>query len=159
MNSTIMFKAKCFVFLISFLVGLNIYAQNSEKELPATIRINDILSVSQFEKVRDYIISKGERKVFCATTGKCPFMQVDGTMTDVYLVSFSAKSNPAVSDYTVMYIVPDYSQMTRLLYVYMTEQGNVYLYDFNDTWRNSSQKELALKKLRVEVQKIEMFIK
>lgn len=96
------------------------------------IKINDILNFYDFEQIRSFIIKNGDKKTYCPNYKDNPHYEMKDESLEIYM-------NPAVSgdykpkdlDYTIMYIVSNINQTPFNYYLYLTDQRDVYLYDYN----------------------------
>ncbi len=141
------------LYILLLLLNLSIIPLTSQNTAnpKKTIMINDILSFYQFEEIRSYILNNGNKQEYCEQSGNVPHLKVLDTDIDLYLISFSQKKTLNIEDYNVIYLVTTFNDIPYNYYLYLTNNGKVYLYDYKNTLRNEEITKEALDKLRNKV--------
>jgi len=135
------------------------FAQFNNTKTQRSIIINDILNFYQFEELREYIYNNGSKQEYCTNSGEVPHLKVKGTDIDLYLIHYSKKTELNIEDYSVIYLVSDFNGTPFNYYLYMTDAGAVYLYDYRKLLRNESIKKEALSELRDNISKVKKAVK
>lgn len=138
---------KYLIFIL--LTALFLPVQSQEATDPSMlIKINEILPSSDFEQIRSFILKNGDRKTYCPNYTDNPHYQVkDGDIEVFFNPSVGRKSTPGESDYTIMYIVSDVNQTPFNYYLYLTDGGDVYLYDYNKYLSQETVRQRILEQL------------
>lgn len=135
------------LFLVLMLLGFPL--QSQEAADPSTlIEINDMLHFYDFEQMRSFIIENGDRKTYCPNYKNNPHYVMADDNLEIYMNPVvKGGAMPKVLDYTVMYIVSNASGAPFNYYLFLSDQRDVYLYDYNKYLSEEPIRRQVLKQL------------
>lgn len=140
--------------ILFFVLNIQMKAQEAT-DSSMLIKVNDIISYADFEDIRSYVWASGNRRTYCPNYTNNPYLELSDINTEIYFNPSAKSGELTKADYNIMYIVSRLKDLPFNYYLYLTDMGAVYLYDYNKYLKDANTKGYVLEQLKqiIEVTK------